>query len=142
MTRISNKVRILFATLAITALPAVAAAKPVPTAHTETPRKTARKIVAEHDLNGDLRMSSAEWKAARRDHMIERLRQFDRNRNGSISRFEAWLHPDTRVHRYFWKIDRNDDGRLTLVELLASPDLLWGRSGTRKLVKQYGPRRY
>ena len=131
MKTLSRRVRIAFSALALMALPALAAAAPA------RPVKTATRISKDVDANDNGRLSAMEWKAERRERLIERFYGLDSNHSGTVSRFEAWKNKETRVLDHFAKIDVNDDGLISRHEFLTSPDIIWGLAGTQKFVKKY-----
>ena len=147
MTRFSH---LGLATLLVTALSGVAAARPIYTGATLDERDAAilrkydsnhngiidpyerrrmfasqkRSILEHYDRNDDGRLGTAETAIARRDRIRKLVAMLDRNRDGNLSFAEVRVRGlDSNLVENFRSIDRNHDRLLSRGELIASPDV-------------------
>jgi Ca2+-binding EF-hand superfamily protein len=145
MTRFSH---LGLATVLVASLSGVAAATPIYTGPTQAERDagTLRKYDRNHngvidpverrrmlieqrqstlehfDMNDNGRLNPAEVAMARRYRIDKLVAMLDSNRDGVLSFAEARVHGrDSQLVEHFRSIDSNHNGRLSKVELIASP---------------------
>ena len=147
MTRFSH---LGLATLLVTSLSGVAAARPIYTGPTEAERDAAilrkydtnhngvidpyerRRMIAaqkssildHYDRNDDGRLGTAETAVARRARIQNLVAMLDSNRDGHLSFAEVRVRGSgSQLVENFRSIDRNHDRLLSRGELIASPDV-------------------
>jgi len=145
MTRFSH---LGLATLLVTSLSGVAAARPIYTGTVPLDRDAAvlkkydsnhngvldpyerrimlatqRATILDHyDRNDDGRLGTGETAAARRVRIQKLIAMYDANRDGTLSFAEVRVRGlDSKLVENFRSIDRNHDRVLSRVELIASP---------------------